>query len=75
MAKARYGRKSHNPIFRWVYIVIFAIVALWLLTSIITQKSPLDVLGSFFSKIPNTKIKDQERVLAEKDSIIADLEA
>ena len=75
MAKARYGRKSHNPILRWVYIVVFAILAIWLLTSIIAQKSPVDVLGSFFSKIPNTKITTMEKQIIEKDSIIADLQS
>jgi len=73
MAKSRYGQKQGNPIFRWAYIVVFAVLAIWLLTSIIAKKSPTEVLNSFFSKLPNSAVKNQERLLLEKDSIIADL--
>jgi len=74
MAKARYGQKQHNPIFRWIYLVLFVFSAIWLTTSIIAQKSPTEVLSSFFSVIPNPSGKNHEKVLAEKDSIIAELE-
>ena len=74
MAKTRYGQKQSNPILRWVYIVVFGILAIWLITSIVAQKSPTEVLGSFFSKLPNPTTKSQERLIAEKDSIIASLE-
>lgn len=74
MAKARYGQKQQNPIFRWVYLVLFAFCAIWLTTSIIAQKSPTEVLSSFFSVIPNPGIKNHEKQIAEKDSIIADLQ-
>lgn len=75
MAKQRYGQKARNPLFTWGYLVAFAIIAIWLLTSIIAQKSPTEVLSSFFSKLPNPAIADKEQMIAEKDSIISALEA
>lgn len=74
MAKTRYGQKQSNPIFRWVYLVLFAFTSIWLVTSIITKKSPLEVLSSFFSAIPNPAIKNQELLISQKDSLITALE-
>ena len=75
MARARYGQKSSNPLLKWAYIIVFGVLAIWLITSIVAQKSPTEVLGSFFSKIPNPKAQDQERLLAEKNAIIDSLQA
>lgn len=75
MAKTRYGQKQRNPILRWAYIVVFGVLAIWLATSIIAQKSPTEVLSSFFSKLPNPTTKNQAILIAEKDSIIASLQA
>ncbi len=74
MAKTRYGQKRSNPVFRWVYLVLFAFTSIWLVTSIITKKSPLEVLSSFFSAIPNPRIQNQEYLIIQKDSIITSLE-
>jgi len=74
MAKKRYGQKQTNPIFRWAYLVIFSLTTIWLVTSIITKKSPLEVLSSFFSSLPNPAIKNQELLIVRKDSIISALE-
>lgn len=74
MAKTRYGQKQSNPIFKWVYMVFFAFVSLWLLISIITQQSPTNVLSSFFSKLPNPVTKNQELLITQKDSLITALE-
>lgn len=75
MAKTRYGRKQMNPLFRWGYLVAFAFTALWLIISIVTQQSPTHVLSSMFSKLPNPVTKNQELLIAQKDSLITDLEA
>lgn len=75
MAKTRYGQKQSNPILRWAYIVVFGLIAIWLITSIIAQKSPTEVLSSFFSKLPNPTTANQAKQIAEKDSIIASLQA
>jgi len=75
MAKRRYGhRGNNNPIIQWAYLVTFGIASLWLLVSIFTKKSPLEVLSGFFSSIPNPTIKDKELLIIEKDSIISQLE-
>ncbi len=74
MARKRYGQKQSNPIFRWVYLVVFFLTSLWLVTSIFTRKSPLEVLSSFFSALPNPTMKNQELLIMEKDSIINSLE-
>jgi len=74
MAKNRYGQKQTNPIFRWAYLVLFSLTAIWLLTSIITKKSPLEVLSSFFSALPNPAVKNQELLILQKDSLITILE-
>lgn len=55
-------------------MVFFGFVSLWLLVSIITQQSPTNVLSSFFSKLPNPVTKNQELLIAQKDSLITDLE-
>lgn len=74
MAKKRYGQKQSNPIFRWIYLILFSLTSIWLITSIITKKSPLDVLSSFFSSLPNPHVKNQEVLILQKDSIISSLE-
>jgi len=74
MAKPRYGQKQTNPILRWAYLVLFALSSLWLVTSIIAKKSPIEVLSSFFSAIPNPAVKNRELLIASKDSLILDLE-
>ena len=75
MAKIRYGQKQSNPLYRWIYLVLFAFISIWLITSIIIQKSPTEVLSSFFSAIPNPGLKNKEILIAEKDSLISDLES
>jgi len=74
MARNRYGQKQSNPIFRWLYLILFSITSIWLITSIITKKSPLEVLSSFFSSLPNPGQKDRELLILQKDSLITDLE-
>ncbi len=74
MAKPRYGQRQNSPIIRWVYISAFILTALWLISSIITQKSPTQVLSSFFSIIPNPAEKNRQLFIAEKDSLITVLE-
>ncbi len=74
MAKKRYGEKERNIIFRWVYIVVFGLVAIWLISSIITKESPADVLRGIFSKMPGKTSVSCEELLVEKDSIIKSLE-
>ena len=74
MTKTRYGEKTKNTFFRWLYFVLFGLVAVWLLSSIFTKKSPADVLRSVFSKIPNSTSFTCEDLLIQKDSIIHSLE-
>ncbi len=73
MAKNRYGQKQTNPILKWGYLILFGLVSLWLIVSIISQESPTQVLGNFFSKIPNPASEDRIALIAEKDSIIASM--
>ena len=74
MAKLRYGEKHQNTIFKWLYFVLFGIVAIWLISSIITKKSPADVVRSVFSKLPSSTSVSCEELLSQKDSIIRSLE-
>ncbi len=73
MSKQRYGQKQSHPALRWVYLVVFSLSTLWLLSSIITQKSPTDVLSSIFSKLPNPTVENSKTIIASQDSIINQL--
>lgn len=73
MAKKRYGQKQLNPLFKWGYVVVFSLVSLWLVVSIFSQQSPTQVLGSFFSKLPNPVAESRVLLIAEKDSVINSL--
>lgn len=64
-----------NNYFRWAYIVFFCLISLWLLTSIILQKNPTEVLSSAVSKIPNPTNEAKDKTILEKDSIIEALKA
>lgn len=72
--KKRYGQKPTNPLLRWGYIIIFGLIAIWLLLSIFMQKSPVEVLSSTFSKIPTPASSALQQELLEKDSIIKELQ-
>lgn len=74
MAKLKYGNKTNNSIFRWVYYVVFFLIAIWLITSIILGKSPTKVLSSAFAKIPNPQNDAISLELMQKDSMITSLE-
>ncbi|MBT8189499.1 MAG: SH3 domain-containing protein [Saprospiraceae bacterium] len=75
MAKRRYGEKQPNIVFRWIYFVIFLLIAVWLLGSILAKKSPANTLKGLFSKIPGDSEIPCEELLIQKDSIIKELEA
>lgn len=75
MAKRRYGEKEPNKALRWIYFVIFLLIAAWLLGSILAKKSPANTLKSIFSKIPGDNELPCEELLIRKDSIIKELEA
>ncbi len=72
--KKRYGQKPTNPFLRWGYIVVFGLIALWLLLSIFMQKSPVELLSTTFSKIPTPVSSALQQEILEKDSIIAELQ-
>jgi len=59
---------------RWAYIVFFCLISLWLLTSIILQKNPTEVLSSAVSKLPNPTNEAKDKTITEKDSIITSLQ-
>jgi len=74
MAKQRYGEKNRNILFRWLYFVLFAIISIWLLSSIITKKSPSETLKNLFTKLPaSTEDPVDSIITAQKDSVIQSL--
>lgn len=75
MAKRRYGEKQNSIIFRWLYFVLFTIIAVWLISSIIIKKSPAETIKSVFTKLPTTAIAATDSLMVQqKDSIISSLE-
>jgi len=74
MSKFRKGSKKNNSIFRWLYIVLFSLVVIWLLSAIILGKSPTEVLSSAFSKIPNPTAQAITLEVEKKDSTIVALQ-
>ena len=75
MARKRYGEKSSNSIFRWLYFVIFGIISIWLLSSIILKESPANVIRNIFSNMPGSDEIPCETLLVQKDSIIQELQS
>jgi hypothetical protein len=70
----RPSKRNKNNIFKWVYIVGFLLISVWLIVSIILQKNPTETLSSAFSKIPSPSDTHNKNLLMEKDSIILKLE-
>ncbi|NNE27476.1 MAG: SH3 domain-containing protein [Saprospiraceae bacterium] len=75
MARKRYGEKTGNTIFRWLYFVIFGLISVWLISSIILKESPANVIRNIFSKMPGTDEVPCETLIIQKDSIIQELQA
>lgn len=55
-------------------MTLFGLVCIWLLTSIILQKSPTEVLSNAFSKLPNPTSEAKNKVIAQKDMTIDSLQ-
>lgn len=73
---SRYKKNSNNKknYLKWGYIVFFCLISLWLLTSIILQKNPTEVLSSAVSKLPNPTNEAKDKTIVKKDSIISALQ-
>lgn len=77
MAAKRYGEPRKNNLFRYLYFVLFGLIALWLLASIIFKTSPIDLINNSFSKIGEkvvSSVDDNGMTMAQKDSLILELQ-
>lgn len=71
MSKKRYGTKTNKNIFQWVYMGVFGLVSIWLLSSIFFQKSPMELIKSISSK---TKQIAPESTIVPYDSLVIRLD-
>lgn len=71
----RGGKEQGKRIFRLLYVSLFVLVVIWFVISIVKKKNPLDILSGGFSKMTNNSTLSLRDQIAEKDSIIAELES
>lgn len=73
MAKKSTGRKS-SRVFRILYLVIFLLIALWFIISIVQKRNPLELLQGSLGHLSNSSTASLQKQIAQKDSIIRELE-
>ncbi len=71
--KRRVDQKTRK-LLRWLYLIVFSVIVIWFVISIIQQRNPLDILQSGYAKISYEQSNNLEQQLAEKDSIITELQ-
>lgn len=75
----RYGGQKRSAALRYLYFIIFGLLAAWLIASIVFAKSPIDLVRNSVSTIGDKvgkvgDVKHSPSIAAEKDSIINKLE-
>lgn len=73
--RKRGAKDQGKKILKIIYTTIFLLVVGWFVISIIKKENPLKILIGGFSKISNNSTLSLQDQLAEKDSIIAELES
>lgn len=74
----RYGDQKRSAVLRYLYFLIFGLLAAWLIASIVSEKSPIDLVRNSVStigdKVGSANEEKQATLVSEKDSIISKLE-
>ncbi len=73
--KRRYGEKGPRKWFNYAFILLFVLLAFWLILSLIQGANPMEVLQNAFTKEDKTELSQQEISLQktiERQKIIID---
>ncbi len=61
--KRRYGEKGPRKWFNYAFILLFVLLAFWLILSLIQGKNPMEVIQTAFAKEDKVEISQQETAL------------
>lgn len=70
----RKQKSSKVNILKYIYIFVFILLVVWLVLSIVQKKNPLNVLKGSISELSHNSTTELQKQIAEKDSIISELE-
>ena len=69
----RYGDQKRSAVLRYLYFLVFGLLAAWLIASIVSEKSPIDLVRNSVTtigdKVGSVGEEKQSTIISQKDSL------